>query len=230
MLLLHHWVKPNDELGIMKQRQRYVRNLHKVMGFTVHIHGELPTGAGLVLGNHRSYFDPAILVLDVFGYPVAMAEVEKWPIIGFGAKLTGVLFVQRENRHSRSVTLKAIDEKIASGGLVFLFPEGKTKGERLTTEFKHGSFLLAAKKGYTIWPVAVEYKDPDNYWVTNESFMIHLFRQLSRPTLEMFIWYGPPMQGTDGMELLQRCRSWIDGKLEEFAQKHRDHTPDTQPV
>ena len=219
VLLLHHLIWPNDEIGIMKSRQRYVRNLCWVMGFHIHKHGELPTGHGIVMGNHRSYFDPAIVVYDVFGWPVSKAEVEKWPIIGFGAKLTGVVFVQRENRKSRAETLSAIKSKIDEGWLVFLFPEGTTKGEALTTEFRIGGFNLAATNGYPIWPIAVEYGDRDNYWIDNESFVPHLFRQLCRPTLEMHIWYGPAMTGTDGKALMERCRGWIDERLEEFRQK-----------
>jgi 1-acyl-sn-glycerol-3-phosphate acyltransferase len=194
------------------------------MGFKIYRHGELPSGNGIVMGNHRSYFDPAGVVYDVYGYPVAKAEVEKWPIIGFGAKLTGVVFVQRENKQSRAETLGAIKERIEQGWLVFLFPEGTTKGERLTTEFKIGGFNLAATNGYTIWPVAIEFDEPDNYWVNNELFIPHLFRQLSRKNMVMHLWYGPPMTGTDGKELMMRCRKWIDAKLEDFAREKENKT------
>jgi lyso-ornithine lipid O-acyltransferase len=212
-LMMHHAIWPNDEAGIMRQRQRYVRHLNWVMGFRLHRYGELPTGSGIVMGNHRSYFDPALIVHDVHGYPVAKAEVEKWPVIGYGAALTGVVFVQRENRKSRADTLDAIKDKIDRGWLVFLFPEGTTKGEPLTTEFRLGGFHLAAKNNYTIWPIAVEYGEKDNYWINNDQFIPHLFRQLCRPTMDMYIWYGPPMTGTDGVELMQCCRDWIDEQL-----------------
>lgn len=215
-LMLHHAIWPNDEAGIMRQRMRYVRHLNKAMGFKLYRFGTLPTGNGIVMGNHRSYFDPALVARDLDGYPVAKAEVEKWPIIGYGAKLTGVVFVQRENRKSRAETLDSIQSKIEEGWLVFLFPEGTTKGERLTTEFRLGGFNLAAAHGYTIWPIAVEYENPDNYWINNETFVPHLFRQLMRKSTDMYIWYGPPITGTDGSLLMKQCRAWIDEKLEEF--------------
>jgi lyso-ornithine lipid O-acyltransferase len=218
-LLLHHLFYPNDAFGLMRQRTRFVRHLYKVMGFELHRFGELPTGNGIVMGNHRSYFDPALVAYDLQGWPVAKAEVEKWPIIGFGAKLTGVVFVKRESRQSRADTLDSIKEKIEQGWLVFLFPEGTTKGERLTTEFRLGGFNLAAKNSYTIWPVAIEYEQPDNYWINNETFIPHLFRQLSRRNMKMYIWYGPPMTGTDGEELMLRCRAWIDAQLEQFQKE-----------
>jgi lyso-ornithine lipid O-acyltransferase len=225
-LLLHHLIWPNDEAGLMRQRTRYVRHLYRFMGFKLHRFGTLPTGNGILMGNHRSYFDPALVAFDLQGYPVAKAEVEKWPIIGFGAKLTGVVFVQRENRKSRAETLDSIKEKIDGGWLVFLFPEGTTKGERLTTEFRLGGFNLAASNGYTIWPIAVEYDQPDAYWINNETFVPHLFRQLRRKNTNMYIWYGPPISGDDGPELMERCRAWIDAQLEEFQQEKRVNVGD----
>jgi lyso-ornithine lipid O-acyltransferase len=216
MLMMHHWLWPNDEKGILKQRQSYVLNLTKVMGFHFKRYGDLPTGRGIVMGNHRSYFDPALIVHDLHGYPVAMAEVEKWPILGYGAKLTGVVFVRRTDRKSRAETLVAITDKIEEGNLVFLFPEGTTKGDRLTGMFKLGGFNLAASNQYTIWPVAIEYGDPDNYWVSHEFFLFHLFRQLCKPHLDMHIWYGPPMTDSDGNALMLRCKAWIDTQLEAF--------------
>jgi lyso-ornithine lipid O-acyltransferase len=217
VLLLRHLLKKDTELWIMARRKRYVHHLYRTMGIRLHSEGILPTGAGIVMGNHRSYFDPSLIVYDVPGYPVAKAEVEKWPIIGLGAKLTGVVFVQRENRKSRAETLGAIKEKINEGSLVFLFPEGTTKGERLTTEFRLGGFTLAANNGYTIWPVAVEYDEPDNYWINNSSFVPHLFRQLCRKEIHMRIKYGAPLTGSDGTELMTRCRAWIDAQLEDYA-------------
>ncbi len=219
VLMFHHWLKPGDEEGIMALRQRYVRHICRTMGFKLHRFGELPKGAGIVIGNHRSYFDPAGIVYDIYGYPVAKAEVERWPIIGYGAALTGVVFVQRESKQSRAETLTAIKDKIEEGWLVFLFPEGTTKAEPLTTEFKIGGFNLAAANGFTVWPVAIEFADPDNYWVNHELFIPHLFRQLCRKEMHMYLWYGPPMTGTDGRELMLRCRSWIDERLVQFRKE-----------
>jgi 1-acyl-sn-glycerol-3-phosphate acyltransferase len=133
-----------------------------------------------------------------------------------------VVFVQRQNKQSRAETLGAIKAKIDQGWLVFLFPEGTTKGELRTTEFKIGGFNLAAANGYTIWPVAIEFDEPDNYWVNDDLFIPHLFRQLCRKEMHMHVWYGPAMTGNDGHALMMRCRNWIDEQLDAFrdSRKH----------
>jgi 1-acyl-sn-glycerol-3-phosphate acyltransferase len=51
----------------------------------------------------------------MFCLPGIKAEVANWPIVGYGAKVTGVLFLKRESAESRKRTLNGIAEKLQEG-------------------------------------------------------------------------------------------------------------------
>ena len=56
---------------------------------------------GLLMGNHRSYVDA---VLFPVGFPVVYVgrvESKSWPIIGWGATLSGTIWVDRKSKDSR---------------------------------------------------------------------------------------------------------------------------------
>jgi 1-acyl-sn-glycerol-3-phosphate acyltransferase len=57
-------------------------------------------GSGLIIANHRSYFDP-VIVSHVNAFPVGKKEVASWPLIGYLCKISGVVFVDRKCQDSR---------------------------------------------------------------------------------------------------------------------------------
>jgi 1-acyl-sn-glycerol-3-phosphate acyltransferase len=165
------------------------------------------------MGNHRSYLDPALLVRDTNAYGVSKAEVAKWPIIGFGAKVSGVLFLKRESAESRKKTLAGIAEKLHEGYPVMLFPEGTTQSAPTTASFKPGGFKLAAAEGYPIVPVALDFSSTADHWVGKDLFIPHFLRRFSEPEILVQIRYGEAIWSNDPQELLENTQSWIDAEL-----------------
>ena len=68
----------------------------------------------LYVGNHRSLVDPIVVFSEVqSAYAVSKAEIEAYPLIGAGAKMSGVIFVDRQNKDSRNSARSSIVEAIA---------------------------------------------------------------------------------------------------------------------
>jgi lyso-ornithine lipid O-acyltransferase len=205
---------PGDNLQLCLQlRRKWARRLLWVMGFRVTVVGKVPDFPCIIMCNHRAGIDPLVILRDVLAWPVSKAEVEQWPFLGYGAKRSGIIFLQRESLTSRKQTLQAIADKVKEGWPVILFPEGTTHKTPLSGPFKKGSFQLAADEGLTIVPAALIFGSTEDYWVGNQSFISHFFLRFGTWRMTVTIQYGPALQHSDAQQLLQDTKDWIDEQL-----------------
>ncbi|MDX1912667.1 MAG: lysophospholipid acyltransferase family protein [Saprospiraceae bacterium] len=197
----------------MRIRKSWARHLLPAIGVRIDSQGTPPDFPCILMGNHRSYLDPVVLLHDAFAYPVSKAEVSGWPVVGYGAKVSGVLFLQRESTESRKFTLKAIAEKLHEGFPVILFPEGTTHSDPATRAFKPGGFRLAAEEGFPVVPVAIDYADPADHWIGDDTFLPHFFRRFAEKEMRVAIRYGEAIWSDNPEKLLTDARAWIDAEL-----------------
>lgn len=197
----------------IKIRQDWTRWFLPKIGVRIHVQGRAPEAAGIIMCNHRSYLDPAILACDTFFMPVSKAEVANWPIVGYAVKLSGVLFVKREKTESRKQTRLAVEQKVREGFPVLLFPEGTTHDEPITAPFRPAIFNLAAEAGFPIMPVMLEYSDPEDYWIGNDSFLSHYVRRFGKKNMDVYVSYGSAIKNDDPEQLLFLVKNWIDTEL-----------------
>lgn len=206
-----------DQRRSMRVRRSWARWLLPRLGVKIETAGDPPDFPCILMANHRSYLDPIVLICDVPGFPVSKAEVAGWPIIGYGAKLTGVLFLRRESARSRKATLGGIAEKVREGFPVILFPEGTTHARPATLELRRGGFQLAVQGGFPIVPAAIEYTTPKDYWIDDDTFLAHFFRRFGERRMRVSVRYGPPLHGDDAQILREKTKEWIDNQLLEMA-------------
>ncbi|MDO8366584.1 MAG: lysophospholipid acyltransferase family protein [Saprospiraceae bacterium] len=199
----------------MRVRRRWARNLLQGVGLSVTTEGKAPDYPALIVSNHRSYVDPILMLRDVYGYPVAKAELAKWPIIGKGAKMAGILYLRRESAGSRSGTLRQMQEKIEAGFSVIIFPEGTTSALPSTLPFKKGAFKLAAQANIPVVPVAIVFADDRDFWVGKDSFLSHAKRRFGERKIDVKLCYGLEMRSEDPEVLLTKSQNWIDATLVE---------------
>lgn len=218
-IILYSVVLGKDLRRSMSLRQSWARHLLPALGIQIDMRGTPPDFPCILMANHRSYLDPALLVRDNKAYAVSKAEVAKWPIIGFGARVSGVLFLQRESAESRKKTLNGIAEKLQEGYAVFLFPEGTTQSAPGTASFKPGGFKLAATAGFPIVPVALDFESSADHWVGDDTFLPHFIRRFGEKKKRVQISYGAPIWSEDPQELLDKTKSWIDSELQNIHQR-----------
>jgi lyso-ornithine lipid O-acyltransferase len=198
----------------MRIRQRWAKNLLPGIGVRLEIQGEPPQYPCLIISNHRSYLDPILMLQHLYAYPVAKAELAKWPLIGNGAAMAGILYLKRENARSRAGTLQAINKILGSGFQVIIFPEGTTSGLQGTLPLKRGVFQLAAKMQHPIVPVALVFEKKEDFWVGKESFLSHARRRFKEKEIKVALHYGPKIQGESHETLLHDTKAWIDAQLQ----------------
>ena len=204
----------------LKARRRWIRFILPVLGIDLQVKGTIPIEAGIVVSNHLSYLDPIGVLADTLAWPVAKAEVSKWPLIGKLAKDTGILYVKRESKDSRTNTAKAIVDALKRGLIILNYPEGTTQPEPVTLPFKKGAFRIAAAEGFPIYPVAVLYSKKEAAWIADDTFLPHFMRTFRHKHLTMYQSYGPPMEGEDAEALLARAQNWIDAELQRLSREH----------
>lgn len=197
-------------------RKRWARHLIRSMGIRILQKGVPPRFPCLLLCNHRSHIDPILLLTEVMAFPVSKAEVEKWPLLGYGAKASGILYLRRESLSSRGKTLADIRSVIRNGFPILLFPEGTTHGTSGTGPFQRGVFQLAAKEGIPIVPVALEYPDKRFYWLDHTPFASHFLQFFGQRRISVQVSYGPEIRGVQAMELLEKTQTWIDEELHQM--------------
>ncbi len=215
-IVLSSLLKGENIRRSMRIRQKWARHLLPAIGVDIQAKGTPPDFPCILMCNHRSYLDPVIILHDTFAYPVSKAEVSGWPIVGYGAKVSGVLFLQRESTASRKLTLQAIAQKLNESFPVILFPEGTTHAEDQTIAFKPGGFKLAAANRIPIVPVAIDYAAKADYWIGNDTFLPHFIRRFGERHMYVQIHYGEAIWSDDPEVLLEETQAWINAELREI--------------
>lgn len=197
-------------------RRFIIRLLHIVLGSRITVYGKEPKISGLIISNHRSYFDPLVILRNILAYPIGKKEVASWPLIGNVCKTTGVIFVKREDKESRRETINEIRLVLENGFSILNTPEGTTHIEPTTIKFKPGAFVLAAQLGVPTIPVAIDYKNLDDAWIGDDTFVPHFLRCFGKWRTEIKVSYLEPAFSNDVDELIAITKKQIDEELIRF--------------
>lgn len=207
----------NTPKRAFRMRRNYLRLCILILNMKLELKGleHIQDHPSLYVCNHRSFADPFYLCRYLDAYVIAKAELGNIPLLAQGIRLTGVIFVNRDIKDSRSATRVAMVETIESGYNVAVYPEGTTHGGVTTKEYKPGTFLEAAANGYTVVPVAVEYRDERALWTEGsmESQFIKHFGHWHNPAKMTFL---PPIKNDDGIQLMQSAKDATDRELEQM--------------
>jgi 1-acyl-sn-glycerol-3-phosphate acyltransferase len=116
-------------------------------------------GPFILVGNHSSNVDPLILGWAV-GYRtkrlihfMAKAEMRRWPVLGWLAGQSGVVFVRRGegDRAAQRFSLEAL----AAGRPIALHPEGTRSRDGRLKAGRSGAALLAMRSGAPLLPAGI---------------------------------------------------------------------------
>jgi 1-acyl-sn-glycerol-3-phosphate acyltransferase len=112
-----------------------------------------PTGAHVVVANHRSFMDPPLVGMHLnrtLCY-FARANLWKYPVIGQVLRIVGGIPVDRQAPTIE--TMKTAVETLKSGRNLLIFPEGtRTRTGRLGV-LREGPALFARRAGVPVVPV-----------------------------------------------------------------------------
>jgi 1-acyl-sn-glycerol-3-phosphate acyltransferase len=182
-----------------------------VFGVRVVTTGALPAPGSLVVANHRSYLDAVALASIVRGTFLAKREVASWPIIGLGARMAGIVFVDRADETSRALAGDALCSRLEQGTTVVNFPEGTTSSAGEPLPFHPGLFRRIAGRAVVVVPARIDYDDPEACWIGDDGFVGHLTKVAAQPHTIVRLRFAPPIDaaGMSAPRLLARCREQV---------------------
>lgn len=201
-----------------KFRRMFIGSALRFLNVECVFKGEAISAPALYVSNHRSLLDPFLNLLKIDAWVVSKAEVESYPLVGKGAKETGVIFVQRNNSASRSAAKEAIREALVSGKSILIYPEGTTSNAETTNEFKQGSFNVAAELGVPVVPVALDYRKLEHKWDSG-SLLPFFLNKFEDPVIHAAMSIGPPQYDDDAVVLKNKAQSWINAEILTFKER-----------
>ena len=155
--------------------------------------------------------DPLIELSWIDTYILSKAEVGDYPLLGRGAKETGIILVDRDDSQSRKMALGSIEELLLSKRSVLVYPEGTVYNGDLTGQFRKGAIELAYDLGVPIVPVMIEYPDAGFYW-GDEELLQYFLRIFSKAG-------GFVVNGKIGEPVITASRSEIVGETQNAISK-----------
>lgn len=134
-----------------------------MLGIRVTVEGadKLPSTPYLLVGNHRSAFDPLCTLPALSDEMVFVAKpsVLKIPVIGSVLERMCFLAIDRENARNAVTTIKRSAELIKDVGLsVGIYPEGTRSKDGSLLPFHAGSFKIAKLADCPVAVVTVRYE------------------------------------------------------------------------
>lgn len=187
----------------------------RALGLTLSCHGQ-PLRGALYASNHVSWLDIPVLASQIEGVRfLSKAEVRDWPLIGFLARRSGTLFIQRG--HGQQEAAERIAQALREGQGVILFPEATTTDGLSLRRFHPRLLQAAIDAGVPVQPVALRYLDaegrpnPRAAYTHGDTVMDTFRRVVAEDGLRVEVHFLPPLQpaGLTRTQLAERAQAQV---------------------
>ncbi|WP_264213638.1 lysophospholipid acyltransferase family protein [Leisingera thetidis] len=183
------------------------RNAFRILGIRYRVRGTLMRRHGPVVANHSSWLDIFALNARKRIYFVSKAEVAAWPGIGWLARATGTVFIERNPKKAREQAA-LFEQRLLAGHKLLFFPEGTSTDGLRVLPFKTTLFAALFTDGLReqlhVQPVSVVYHAPEGAparlygWWGDMDFGPHLLKILSiRRQGSVELIYHQPLKAAD---------------------------------
>ena len=178
--------------------------------------GEPGIGRGrgrLVVADHRSIIDIAVMLSLFGGAVLSRGDLEHWPLLGRAAKNAGTIFVDRSSKKSGAKAIRAMCDRLDLHDTICLFPEGTTYEDDAVRPFKAGAFVAAKRAKVPVVPVGIIYPIGSGAAFGGETFMQHLSRLAGSTSTRVGVEIGEPMEAAEKEDtngFAERCRVEVE--------------------
>lgn len=197
-----------------------------VLGLRLEQRGVPMRGRGALVSNHASWLDIFAVNALQRVYFVSKSEVAGWAGIGWLARATGTVFINRHARDARRQK-EIFEARLRAGHHLCFFPEGTSTDGARVISFKPTLFAAFFSHGLAdilqIQPVTLAYlapaaRDPRFYaWWGELAFGTHLLRLLATPGRgRVVVVFHPPVRVADfpgRKELARHCETAVRAGL-----------------
>jgi 1-acyl-sn-glycerol-3-phosphate acyltransferase len=170
---------------------RWARLARRCLGVRVRATGPMPAPGSLVVGNHQSYVDIAVLGGHFPAVYAARHDMQRWPLLGTLAATGATIFINRQNRRAGVRGVAQVTAALAAGASVIAFPEGTTGAGDDLLPVRTGIFQAAVDARAPVVPAAIRYVELDGRpiaaddrrvvsWYGGQPFAAHARRLIGR--------------------------------------------------
>lgn len=179
------------------------RGALRLLGLHLKITGAPMSGQGAIVANHSSWLDIFVLNAVKRIYFVSKADVAGWPGIGWLARATGTVFIER-NRTKAAEQAAVFRRRLQAGHKLLFFPEGTSSDGQRVLPFKTSLFAAFVTPGLrdslSVQAVSLRYHAPGEQdtrfygWWGDMAFGPHLLQVLAAPGGgHVRVIYHPPL-------------------------------------
>jgi 1-acyl-sn-glycerol-3-phosphate acyltransferase len=195
------------------------RGLCRALGVKVKRRGTPPREPFLLVANHLTYLDILVLGGEAGGAFVTKSEIRGWPIAGRLCRASGMIFVDRGSKRDLVRVARQIEQALALGRGVILFPEGTTSRGSSLLPFRPSLLEVAVRNGHPVHHAVVSYHTspsappPEEVvcWWGGISLVPHLRRLLRLPWIGALVTFGgQPVEEADRKLLAERLRAAME--------------------
>ncbi len=117
----------------------------------------LPNHPYILMSNHASHYDIPLIFMAVPGSirMIAKKELFRIPLWGYAIKRAEFLAIDRNNPQQAIKDLEIVKDKMHSGIIPWVAPEGTRSRDGKLNLFKKGAFMLALQTNATIIPIGI---------------------------------------------------------------------------
>jgi 1-acyl-sn-glycerol-3-phosphate acyltransferase len=200
----------------------WARTTLSIMGVRLAVTGRPPAPPFLLVANHLSYVDILVLLATVRGTLLSKAEIAHWPVLGFLARTTGTLFVDRTKKRDLPRVIAEIERCSARGVGVAMFPEGTSSDGSGVLPFKPSLFEVAVRTrtpvhcatlGYALAPDLPPARTAICWW-GDMTFADHVWRMLHLPRIDARVAFAaepvPVDEKTDRKDLARAAHDAVE--------------------
>ncbi len=160
--------------------------------------GKAPAPPFLLVGNHLSYLDIVGLLSVLPAVFVAKSEVRGWPLLGGIAADFGTIFIKRDSLRDADRVRRELDQRLASGEGLVVFPEGTSSPGEEVLPFRAALLEAARAQQRPVHWMALLYDNPASRrtpaealcWWGGMGFASHLLGVLREPPFRLRIHFG----------------------------------------
>jgi len=127
-------------------------------GVRLEVRGTPPEGPCYLVANHIVYADIWVLAAATGAVFVAESGISRWPFFGPMARATSIIFVDRLNNRTLPEVNRRMEDALARGHVIALFPEAKTSSGKSLLPFRSSLLEPAAKHVHPVAWAAIEYE------------------------------------------------------------------------
>jgi len=198
--------------------KNWSQGLLLIGGVRRHTVGNPPKAPFLLVSNHLSYVDIAVLGSVVGGVFVAKAEISDWPAVGFLCRSVETIFIDREIRREIPGVMREIERQLGHGRGVILFAEGTSSSGASVLPFRPALLEPAARAGLPVSYAAVSYHTPEGQppahlsvcWWGGMPFAPHALEFFKLRRVDATLVFGDrQLQGSDRKILANELRAAV---------------------